>query len=50
LDVWVIDRWEGDVANLSTSEHDAMAGSMPPVIDLDLAHPAYQPMLLKVLA
>jgi 8-oxo-dGTP diphosphatase len=48
--VWAIDRWDGEVANLSPSEHDAIGWfDAAGLVDLDLAHPAYRPMLLKAL-
>lgn len=50
LNVFIIDRWEGEPRNAATDEHDDMrwvgAGE---IAQLDLAHPYYLQLLRRAL-
>lgn len=51
LNVYIIDRWEGEPRNAATDEHDDMRWVVSACIaQLNLAHPFYPQMLRRALA
>lgn len=50
LNVFIIDRWDGEPHNAATEEHDDMRWVGPhDIAQLDLAHPSYPQLLLRAL-
>lgn len=51
LGVWRLRRWRGEPANLCPDEHDELRWfAADDIASLDLAHPAYPPLLHTLLA